>query len=96
MTQQITQEQVIQHIREWTKENNKSPSVLIPQDDGSFHLGFYCGMGADNKPIEKLDPLYKQAITNLHISGKLKEISKSFTLYPGSHIFKKLVFHDDI
>ena len=97
MRQQITPEEVVENIREWSKENNKSPSLLISQDDGSYHLGYYCGMGvSDNWPIEKLPPLYKKAITKLHKSGKLKELSDPFTLYPGSHIFKKLVSFDDI
>ena len=97
MSQQITQEEVVENIREWSKVNNQSPSLLISQDDGSYHLGYYCGMGvSDNWPIEKLLPLYKKAITKLHKSGKLKEFSDPFTLYPGSHIFKKLISNDDI
>lgn len=97
MSQQITQEEVIENIKEWSKENNKSPSLLISQDDGSYHLSYYCGMGgSDNRPIEKLSPLYKKTIAKLHKSGKLKEFSHPFTLYPGSHIFKKLFNDDDI
>ncbi len=90
-----SQEAVVEKIREWTARDAGSPSVLISQDDGSFHLGHYSGMGnSDNTPIEKLAPQYKTTIYELYQSGELIETGKAFTLYPGSDSFKKLVSVD--
>lgn len=81
-------------IREWTTADS-SPFLVISQDDGSFHLGYYSGMGNSSiTPIEKLEPFYKEVIVELFQSGKLIESGKNFTFYPGSDFFKKLRFID--
>ncbi|KZN68239.1 hypothetical protein N473_07385 [Pseudoalteromonas luteoviolacea CPMOR-1] len=92
MNQHKSQHSVLEKINIWSADNTDSPSLLISQDDGSFHLGYYSGMGtSDNTPIEQLDPQYKATISQLYISGKLIQSGKAFTLYPGSDSFKKLV-----
>jgi hypothetical protein len=89
----ITLQYVDEKLIEWTNEGTDSPSLLISKEDGSYHLGYYAGMGnSDNTPIEKLEPLFKKTIIEYYQSGKLKESGKTFSLYPGSGFFRKLVF----
>ena len=91
MSKKLSQK-TLSKVRSWTTGDSNSPTLLISQNDGSFHLGYYAGMGnLDNTPIEQLDPQYKATISQLYISGKLIESGKAFTLYPGSDSFKKLV-----
>ncbi|WP_448549770.1 hypothetical protein [Thalassotalea fusca] len=93
INQPLSQEDVNNAIREWTKNDSSSPSLLISQDDGSYHLGYYAGMGnSDSTPIEKFEPLFKKTINQLYQSGELKASGKEFTQYPGSDFFKKLEF----
>lgn len=93
MSKSITEEYVVNKVREWSSDEFGTPNLLISQNDGSFHLGYYQGMGSyDNTPIEKLDPFYKMIITKLYQSGEIRTSGKAYTLYPGSDFFKKLVF----
>ena len=92
MNQHKLQNSVLEKVSKWSANNTDSPSLLIPQDDGSFHQGYYSGMGtSENTPIEQLDPQYKATVSQLYISGKLRESGKAFTLCSSSDSFKKLV-----
>lgn len=93
MKEPLTEHYVLNKLREWTSDEQFTPNLLVSQYDGSFHLGYYQGMGnSDNTPIEKLDPFYKMIITKLYQSGEIRTSGKAYTLYPGSDLFKKLVF----
>lgn len=84
---------VIEEVRKWTTTGNDSPSLLISLDTGCFHLGFYSGMGnSDNTPLEQLDPKFKKTVLHLYKTGQLIESGNTFTLYPGSDLFKRLIF----
>lgn len=92
INQPLSQEDVNNAIRKWTKNDSSSPSLLISQDDGSYHLGYYAGMGnSDSTPINKFEPLFQKTIDQHYQSGKLLVTGKSFTLYPGSDVFRKLI-----
>ncbi|MBO9489843.1 hypothetical protein J7384_05665 [Endozoicomonas sp. G2_1] len=91
--QELTQGDINVKLQEWTSADNHSISLLLSVDDGSFHLGYYMGMGnSDNTPIESLEPLYKKTIEELIKANKLASVGQAFTLYPGSPLFRKLVF----
>ncbi len=82
----------IDKIRSWTNEEISSPYLLISQEDCTLHLGYYAGMGtADSTPIEQLPPIYKEIIGAWLESGLLRQAGESFPLYPGSHLFKRLI-----
>lgn len=96
MRKYVTREYVISKLKEWSSDEFGTPNLLVSQDDGSFHLGYYAGMGnSDNTPIEKLEPIYKEVIVRLYQSGVLQASGKAFTLYPGSDSFKKVLFQED-
>lgn len=93
MKEPLTEQYVLNKLREWTSNEKFTPSLLISQDDASFHLGFYQGMGnSDSTPIERLDPLYKEIINQLYQEGELQASGKAYKFYPGSDFFNKLVF----
>lgn len=97
MSEPVTKEEVIKKIKNWTTQNSDSISVLISQEDGSFHVCYYAGMGdSNNTPIEKLAPQYKVVITELYESGELIESGRAFTLYPGSDSFRKLKLPNNV
>lgn len=82
----------IGNIKSWTNEEISSPYLLISQEDSTLHLGYYAGMGtADSTPIEQLPPIYKEIIGAWLESGVLRQAGESFPLYPGSHMFKRLI-----
>jgi hypothetical protein len=89
----LSHDKVMKKIRNWAQDDGSTPSILVSVHDGSFHLGYYSGMGSsDCTPIDNLDPQYKEVITRLFQSGDLVESGKAFTLFPGSDFFKKLIF----
>lgn len=96
MSKPITEEYVLSKLREWAGDEIGTPNLLVSRDNGSFHLGYYAGMGnSDNTPIEKLDPIYKKIIEQLYRSGALQVSGKAYTLYPGSDFFLKLAFKNE-
>lgn len=85
--------EVMSTLRKWTDENVHSPSLLLSLENGSFHVGYYVGMGSsDNTPIDNYPPLYNRTIEQLFHEGQLQASGRVFTLYPGSDRFKKLTF----
>lgn len=93
MAKQLTQDEVNVKLKEWASPHNHSISLLLSVDDGSFHLCYSLGMGSsDNTPIESLEPLYKKTIEVLIKAEQLSPTGQSFTLYPGSPLFRKLIF----
>lgn len=89
-------DEVISNIRKWTsdeKKNFPSPTLLVSTDDGSFHVSFYAGMGSsDSASIENYPSLYRTTIEQLVSDGQLEAVGRTFTLYPGSDRFKKMIF----
>ena len=93
MTDDVSINKVMDALRQWTDEKGHSPSLLVSVDNGSFHLGYYVGMGSsDSASIDKFPPLYKTTIEQLFLKDKLQASGRVFTLYPGSERFKKLTF----
>lgn len=93
MTDDVSINKVMDALRQWTDEKVHSPSLLVSIDNGTFHLGYYVGMGSsDSASIDKFSPLYKTTIEQLFREGQLQASGRVFTLYPGSERFKKLTF----
>jgi len=94
MTDDTALNDVMETIRKWTDENTSpSPSLLMSIENGSFHVGFYTGMGtSDSASIDKFSPLHRTTIEQLYRQGQLEVVGRAFTLYPGSDRFRKLIF----
>lgn len=89
----LTTEDVMDALMKWTSDELHSPSLLISLDNGSYHLGYYAGMGSsDSASIDNYSPLYKTTIEQLLRKGQMEASGRAFTLYPGSDRFKKLTF----
>ncbi|WP_370245940.1 hypothetical protein [Marisediminitalea sp.] len=87
--------EVMDTLRKWTdeKKNFPSPTLLVSTDDGSFHVCFYAGMGSsDSTSIDNYHPLYRATIEKLTQEGQLEVIGRTFTIYPGSDRFRKMIF----
>jgi len=86
-------DEIMDNLKHWTSEEIHSPSLLMSLDNGSFHLGYYAGMGnSDSSPIDNFSPLYRTKINQLYREGQLEVTGRAFSLYPGSGRFRKLVF----
>lgn len=86
---------VMDSLRKWTEEEKHlpSPTLLVSTDDGSFNVGYYCGMGSyDSASIDNYPSLYRATIEQLVSDGQLEAVGRAFTLYPGSDRFRKLIF----
>ncbi|MCH2056756.1 MAG: hypothetical protein MK214_09160 [Thalassotalea sp.] len=97
MKDDVSLEKVMGTIKNWTEEkaNTPTPSLLVSLDDGSFHVGYYAGMGnSDSSPLSKFMPLYQATVEKLYQQGRLVETGRAFTLYPGSHRFKSLILEN--
>ncbi|GEA03880.1 hypothetical protein KUL17_27770 [Alteromonas sp. KUL17] len=95
MKDDVSLEKVMGTIKNWTekKVNIPTPSLLVSLEDGSFHVSYYAGMGnSDSSPLSKFFPLYRATVEKLYEQGRLIETGRAFTLYPGSHRFKSLIF----
>ena len=94
MTEDTALNDVMETIRKWTDEKpSSSPSLLISVENGSFHVGYYTGMGtSDSASIDKFSPLHRTTIEQLYRQGQLEVVGRAFTLYPGSDRFRKLLF----
>lgn len=95
-SQPLSQEEVNKAIEKWAKKGTGSPSLLLCQDDGSYHVSYYCGMGnSDHTPIDKFEPLFKKTIDQLYQSDELQAFGNKFSLYPGSGFFRQLMLIDN-
>lgn len=95
MSKSDKEDKVNAAIRNFCSGDTSKPSLLI-SEKGEFLVSFYAGMGStDTITMEKLDPLYKIMITDLYESGKIQETGESFSLYPHTIYFKKLVLVDN-
>lgn len=96
INQPPTQEEVNEAIHQWANKETGSSSLLVSQDDGSYHISYHSGMGnSDNTPIEKFAPVFKNTVDQLYLSGELQAFGEKFTLYPGSDFFRMLIFSDN-
>ncbi|WP_105255660.1 hypothetical protein [Pseudoalteromonas sp. T1lg75] len=94
MKQQLTQDKIISKVKLWAAKEATTPILLISQEDGSYHIGYYAGMGNyDHTPIDKLPLIYKEVIEQFYNLGYLQEAGKPFMIYPGGYHFKKLVLN---
>ena len=95
MTSNPDIKEVMDTLRKWTEEEKHfpSPTLLVSTNDRSFHVGYYAGMGSsDSASIDNYPSLYRTTIEQLLSDGQLEAVGRTFTLYPGSDRFQKVIF----